>query len=314
MSGQNKLTKIGIVSVYFGELPNYISLWMESAKCNPTIDFFIVNDKTPVPHPQNVKFISMNLQQFSDLAAKKLELPVDIKSPYKCCDFKPAYGLILEDYLKDYDFWGHCDLDLIWGNLRAFITEEILMNYDRVFPLGHLSLYRNTERIKRAFMLEGSEKGNYDEIFTSEKHVAFDELRGVYLIFQKNGIPQYDEYTFADISPVFKQFKVVTHYTNYSSNFKHQVFVWHNGRIIRKFIADDGSIGENDYAYLHLQKRKFSDEQISVDCEKDIMFNPNGFFNTDYEHIGKKDIINNNRYRGKLYEKLEWKKRNWSLR
>jgi len=308
------MNKIGIVSVYFGQLPNYINVWMESAKKNNTIDFYIVNDRTPIPHPENVHFIKMTLEEFSQLAAKKINLPILIKSPYKCCDFKVAYGLILEDYLKDYDFWGHCDLDLIWGDLRHFLSDQVLNKYDRIFPLGHLSLYRNTEQMKYAFTLEGSLKGDYKQIFLSDKHFAFDELGGMYQIMRHNAISQYDSYDFADISPVYKQMKIVTKYTNYENNYKHQIFVWDTNRIIRYYIGDDGNVNNDEFAYLHLQKRKYNDEMIHVDVARPIMINSNHFINCDADTINETVIKRNNRYNGKIYEYIEWKKRNWNLK
>ena len=303
--------RIGIVSVYFGRLPNYIKFWMKSAEYNPDIDFFIVNDGTPIEHPDNVHFIKMNLSQFSELATKKVGLPIDIKEPYKCCDFKVAYGLILEDYLKSYDFWGHCDLDLVWGRLRDFLTDDLLTNYDRIYPLGHFSLYRNVPEINKSFMLSGSEKGSYDEIFTSSKNYAFDELRGIYLIYKKHNIPQYDKYEFADISPVFHRFKVVTNYTNYDNNFKNQIFMWHDGRITRYYLDPNGNIKEDEYAYLHFQKRKYSDEQLNINEEKDFVISPQGFFNLNSQDINKRLIRKYNKYYGALYEWFEWKKRNF---
>jgi len=27
-------------------------------------------------------------------------------------------------------FWGYCDIDLIFGNIRAFMTDELLNEYD----------------------------------------------------------------------------------------------------------------------------------------------------------------------------------------
>jgi hypothetical protein len=34
----------------------------------------------------------------------------------------------LKDYLKGYDFWGFGDLDLVYGDIRAFLTERVFHN------------------------------------------------------------------------------------------------------------------------------------------------------------------------------------------
>ena len=75
---------------------------------------------------------------------KKLGFPVALNSPYKLCDFKPSDGEVFEDYLNDYDYWGHCDVDLIWGDIRKFVTDELLEKYVRIFSRGHCSIYRNS--------------------------------------------------------------------------------------------------------------------------------------------------------------------------
>ena len=33
-------------------------------------------------------------------------------------DLRPAYGVLFEEYLDGYDFWGHCDLDVLFGRIR----------------------------------------------------------------------------------------------------------------------------------------------------------------------------------------------------
>lgn len=302
--------KIAIISAYFGHLPNYIKYWMYSAEINSSIDFFIINDQKPIKHPQNVHFIRMSLDDFSTLASQKINLPIHLKDSYKCCDFKCAYGLIFEDYLKEYDFWGHCDLDLVWGDLRCFLNEKVLGKYEKIYSLGHLSLYRNTEQMKRAFMLSGSEKGDYMEVFTDEKHYAFDELRGIYLILKKNNISQYDKYEFADISPVFRRMKIVSDYTCYDNNYNHQIFIYKAGRIERYYLKKNREIGKDEFAYLHFQKRKYADNQLIAEPSQTYVFTANGFIPLQDGLITEKVIRKYNKYPGRLYEWLEWKDRN----
>ena len=53
------------------------------------------------------------------------ELPVDLKRAYKICDIKSAFGDIFSEEVKNYDFWGHCDMDV-----RSFMTADLLNKYD----------------------------------------------------------------------------------------------------------------------------------------------------------------------------------------
>ena len=47
-------------------------------------------------------------------------------------------------FVKKYDFWGYCDLDLIFGDIRKFVNEEVLNTYEKIYNRGHLTLFKNS--------------------------------------------------------------------------------------------------------------------------------------------------------------------------
>ena len=97
---------ICIIGVYFGELPKYFNLWKMSAEYNHGVDFLIVTDQSLKDLPANVRTLQMSLGDMESLAACELNLTdVSIKRPYKCCDFKPVYGIIFREYVKEYEYW-----------------------------------------------------------------------------------------------------------------------------------------------------------------------------------------------------------------
>jgi hypothetical protein len=103
------MNKIALVNCYMGTLSNYFQLFSDSAVHNPDIDFYIFNDKTEkINVSHNVKIIPLSLGEFNKLASSKLELSIGVthNHGYKLNDFKPAYGVIFEYYLRGYDFWG----------------------------------------------------------------------------------------------------------------------------------------------------------------------------------------------------------------
>ena len=61
---------------------------------------------------------------------EKFDYDISICEPHKLCDYKPAYGYIFEQYISEYKFWGHCDIDTIMGDLNEFITDDLLELYD----------------------------------------------------------------------------------------------------------------------------------------------------------------------------------------
>lgn len=110
-------------------------------------------------------------------------LGVDI-APYekiagtrKAGDFDPAYGVIFEKELKGYDFWGHTGLDVAYGRLDRFVSDEYLSDCD-IFGndpgaiCGPFSLYRNTLKINRLFR----QYPNWQALLESEQMHGFDEI------------------------------------------------------------------------------------------------------------------------------------------
>lgn len=85
--------------------------------------------------------------------------------------------MIFEKYIKNYDFWGFSDIDIIWGKVDNFIDEEILNNYDIIssrknFISGHFTLFRNNKIINQLFR----KVPNYEEHFNNKNGQFFDEI------------------------------------------------------------------------------------------------------------------------------------------
>ena len=243
---------ICVIGVYFGNLPKYFNLWLKSCKHNPSIDFLIITDNELHNLPANVHSVKMTLDEMKERAEKAVGFEVVLDRPYKCCDYKIIYGLIFKDYLEKYDFWGHCDFDLIFGDIRHFATDDVLEKNDKIFDLGHLSLYRNTEAVNNRYKCNGTICPDYKATFTNTFITAIDEHSGIYQIYKKNNFPMYDERVFADIYSVFSHFSAV----GLSEGIKTQAFYWENGKVWLVY-KDKNDIESKEVAYIHFQKRKF---------------------------------------------------------
>lgn len=144
-------SRIVLINAYFGKLPFWFPAFLLSCRYNPDILWYIFSDNDAPPRcPENVKFIKFDLMAFNRLASQKLAMDVNIQPSfaYKIVDSKPMYGKIFEEYLSDFDFWGYCDVDIIWGNLRKFLDQQMLENYDIITTrvgkvAGHLCVFRN---------------------------------------------------------------------------------------------------------------------------------------------------------------------------
>lgn len=183
------MRSILLINVFFGKFPWYFNLFLKSCKTNPTIDFTIFTDnENNIKLPPNVKLIKFSLNQFSRLASEKLGFEIKVLKPYKLCDFKPAYGIIFSDYLKNHEYWGMTDIDLIFGRIREFVTDELLENFDVVsvrndYPTGSFMIFKNNEYFNNLF----KKSKDYKNIFMSHKHFCFDECNFEHVYLENGG-------------------------------------------------------------------------------------------------------------------------------
>lgn len=143
---------------YFGKWPVWIDLFFDSVRRNKTIDFLIytdcdINEFENLP---NVSFRNISFEDYLKEINNKLSISFNPPNAYKICDLRPMFGFIHKEEFRDYDFYGWCDLDLVFGNIREFYTHEILSTYnvlsthdDRIS--GHFVLFRNIEKNRKMF-------------------------------------------------------------------------------------------------------------------------------------------------------------------
>ena len=145
--------RIGFVLPYVGGMPQWSQLFFESCRPNPIVDILLLCEaRPPRAPPENVHPTRMSREEiFSRLeGATGLTLPA--RAGHKLCDFKPFYGLAFADLLKGYEFWGYCDLDMMFGSLGKLLTDEFLRSVDiftahnEIF-VGHFTILRNTPEI-----------------------------------------------------------------------------------------------------------------------------------------------------------------------
>ena len=181
---KNKKEKtIAFITCYMGGLPWYFKFFVHSCKYNPTVDFYILTDDRSYSKsvPPNVIIIDKTLAEINELASQKLGFKTNINYPYKLCDFKPTYGYLFSDLIQGYDFWGYVDIDLIFGDIRSFITNDLLDHYEIInarhdFLPGYFLLYKNNERMRTLFM----KSNDYRKALASHIYYCFDETNYQY--------------------------------------------------------------------------------------------------------------------------------------
>lgn len=282
--------RIALVVCYFGRLPNYFHLVMRSAEANASIDWFIYGDTPPdCTFPANVQFMPMTMPELQRIMEDACGTPVRIDRPIDMTRLKPTYGLCFSEQLAGYDFWGHVDLDMIYGDLRKFLPTDLLNEYPRVYVRGHLSLYRNTEEVNRYFMLQAPGAPNYRDILANRDRTQFDEWPGIWKIFRYHNIHQYHAEVIADIkTPNWN------HITRFEAgelpNYPHQVFYWHGGKAFQAYYHREGGLFDHELAYIHFQKRSFPDPDRKTLESPGFLIGPGGFTPYDRENLSPSEM------------------------
>ena len=178
--------------------------------------------------------------------------------------------VILDLFKEDlglYEFWGHCDVDMILGKIKDFVTDEILQKYDRILSHGHFTIYRNLESV----MSVNKQKLNgylfYEDVLSKPDNFSFDEWAGdkggssfIWQVLCRDKM--YDEIVFHDIWVLKKHF-VSYHFAKSKLNgepLKDVVFVFDKKEGLIRISRNK----REKTMYVHLQKRPM---KISADFD-----------------------------------------------
>ena len=265
---------IAFVIPYFGRLSDYFQLWLNSCKDNPTVDWLLfTDDERTFDYPPNVHVTYTRIEKIKSRLDSCFGSTVNLDYPYKLCDFKPFYGTLFHEELKGYDFWGYCDIDVIWGNFRKFVTDDLLEKYDRLFEYGHCCLMRNVKRVNESYQMQCKGVVDYHKVLSYPINFYYDEQEQMGKIFDKYFSDTYFKGIFCfDVDTMYKNFYP-------SSNMHHQrkspcVFKKTSKGLWALWYEGD-KILEEEFFYAHFQKRKMT-VQLPMSSENFLIV-PNKF-------------------------------------
>lgn len=207
---------------------------------------------------ENVIFHKTTLENIR-LKAEAVSGRQNIKcdTPYKLCDYKPLYGEIFSDYVADYDYWGYCDLDTVFGDLTKFLKIPLEKEYDKIGNWGHFTLIKNTPEVNHRYTLSVKENGQllnlFDEMVKTDKVVHFYETAGINRIYQENDFESYNSPDLCgDI--LYENLDLYSNDRRFVKA-KKMCFLWNKGKAYLIY-KENGQIRFNEFGYIHLQKRK----------------------------------------------------------
>ncbi|MGC9470681.1 MAG: DUF6625 family protein [Bacteroidales bacterium] len=173
--------KTCLIHVHLGPLPEWFQLFLLTAAANPQYHWLIFTEQ-PVSSTfrENISTKVLTRKELETLVHKKTGIAVSLSNPYKVCDLKPLFGLLFEEHLQSFSWWGYCDNDIIFGRMDHFLKPEWFDQYQIIstysgYLSGPLTFYRNTPGIKRLFTRVPA----WESIIKNPSCQGFDEnLRG----------------------------------------------------------------------------------------------------------------------------------------
>ena len=238
---------IRLIVPHFGARPPYLPLVLKSMAHNPRVNWLLITDG-PVPDvPPNV---AVQLCEFQHLVARIqsfFDFPVALERPYKLCDFRPAYGEIFQREIAGYDFWGHCDLDVIFGRILEHLPADAFRT-DKILFQGNFALYRNSPDAAAWFRHE-IDGVSYREVMTDPAAMHFDEWAGIYHVIRDLGIPYWQQDRIFDLS-----FSMYRTRTDVPLGKDPRRYAWEDGEVC-EYRIEGGDLRRRTALLVHLQKR-----------------------------------------------------------
>lgn len=257
--------RIALVVPYFGRFPGNFQTVLNSCEYNrDLVDWiFFTDDKRKFVFPSNCHVFYCSFNDIKRRIQQLYDFEICLDNPYKLCDYKPSYGHIFSEELQGYDFWGHCDIDCIFGKLSTFLEDRIL-EYDRILRLGHLCLYKNKDSVNKRYMLPIDGKYRYKEVFQSNKNCIFDEnnvsnnvcIDTIWEHYKFSRL--YCDNIIANIYyktnrfVILFQVKGAQYQKRYHENMQ---FYWSDGHVYLLRV-DKKELIKKEFAYIHFMKRR----------------------------------------------------------
>lgn len=240
---------------YFGKWPAWFDFFLLSCSFNSSVQWrFYTDCVIPEESPDNVFFKSISFSDYKKKVSDKLGIDFDPDNPYKLCDLKPVLGFIHEDEIREYDFWGFSDIDLVYGDLRKYYTAERLSKFD-LFSThmrrvsGHFCLIRNTEKMREAFKLIR----NWQVRLSDNSHHALDEGAFSRIFIRHKNFPIWLFNIFSYFNPWRRRSEFVEAFSTPNAGVPWidgsysfpKYWVWNSGKLTNNLT------GEKEYPYFH---------------------------------------------------------------
>ena len=235
-------------------MPNCFEYWQKSASSNKTIDFYIPTnlDMSLYEKYDNIHIISLSAENFWEKLQALFDFPI-IHDYYKTAEYRVFFGIIFHDLIKDYDYWGTTEFDMIYGNIMKLVQPYIDAGIEVIGRTAPFRLIKNTEKLCNLPFAEIKDFAHpltLQKAFSSVFCWHYDEVGGMEIKYHQAGVTKValDE-VFAEPIAKSKSFVCIGKHGKWE-------FVWDKGSL---WGCND--LGEKrEFLAAHFMKRKLSTE------------------------------------------------------
>jgi len=175
----------------------YLDVTVESMRLNHEVDFYLVlvgdiASSSPFPNladtlayelqappPSNLHILRYSYSDLSDLISQRLGIDISLSSEwhYKMAEFKPTFGQLFAEHIKDHAWWGYADLDVVWGKFSNFAhlfsnpDKYPIVNSGWLSPRGMAAFYVNKDWTRQVY----KEDPVYVELLQNATYRNLDE-------------------------------------------------------------------------------------------------------------------------------------------
>ena len=250
-----------VIANYFGPPPRIFPLWLDSCGANVLIRWVLVNDLDMAKYrvPSNMKVVQSDFSQMRNLLQSKFPWQIRYERPWDFCAFKPLLGTIFEDELREADYCGWSDCDMLYGDLTP-VVKIAEQGYDKIMPNGHFSIIRNTPELNKFIFHHPCTR---KAVAADEKGLScYDERDFRFTVMHDYGAKQASEVVpYIHLYPRWGHFKFnVSKAASRLLGLGEDgscpvVFTWQNGKLTGHFALPNHSVQTLDLAYVHFFKR-----------------------------------------------------------
>lgn len=185
------MARVAQIIPYFGHWPLWMPLYLHSCGRNKMVDFIFFTDcEVPSIIYPNTHFTQISFGDYCHLVSSRLGIDYTIKNPYKLTDLKPFLGLIHQQELHKYDWWGFGDIDLVYGDMSMLLNERNLQKYDVITThnyhiAGHCAFVKNNKYFRELCL----SIHDWQTRIVDDMHYGFDEAEWSNLVYPHIAYP-----------------------------------------------------------------------------------------------------------------------------